>query len=169
MDSRYAFIRSDDPFKGLEDYASSPEIKVRKKELIYPLPPQQDLPGYSYQQKLKEDLGTFFEIVGQGIYGGVLQDNEILNNQLNLFTGKEEFVRPDLKDRNGNYREFKGFVSGESLKLLNRQIKKYAEFVRGGNGGSEKGLSFELFRHRVKHLFKRFRTLPLEDLVSELL
>jgi hypothetical protein len=168
MEDRYKFTRAQDPFKGLDDYFSSPEISVRNRRLTYPMHPQQDLPGYSYQAKLKESLGTFFEIIYQGIKGGKLKHHEVLSDQINLFTEREELICPDIQYGEGRYSEVKSVAKGQTLKLLNVQMKKYATLLRNGGNSSHPEISFEIFRHGITELLRRFRNRPLEDLVQEL-
>jgi hypothetical protein len=172
MDERYQFVRGE-PFDGLDDYASSPKIRVKNKKLTYNIPEQPDLPGYYYQEGLKRKLGTYFEILAQGMYGGKLYHNEILSPQIMLFTGTEEVIQPDLTLGEGKYKEVKSVERVEPLKLYNKQMRKYLSIVKNGvncngNNISPPELDFEIFRHGVGKLFKNFRTKSLDELVEKL-
>jgi hypothetical protein len=165
MNKRYKFIRGH-PFDGLEDYFSAPDIRMKNTKLIYPIPQQMAFLGYDYQLKLKENLGFFFEILCQGIYGGKLKHREPLTSQLNLFTGGEEVICPDLLCGKGKYKEVKGVAKGQTLKLLDKQMKKYSSMLANGDNSHHTEIRFEIFRHGVLNLLSTFRKKPLEELVG---
>ncbi|MEK6945383.1 MAG: hypothetical protein AABW63_01175 [Nanoarchaeota archaeon] len=94
MDERYKFVRGG-PFDGLDDYASAPEINMKNKTLVYPIVQREaqiSFQGFYSQRQLNENLGFFFELIAQGIYGGELTNRNFISPQINLFTGREEII-----------------------------------------------------------------------------
>jgi hypothetical protein len=176
MDDRYKFVRGG-PFDGLEDYASAPKLTMTSKKLAYPVAQREaqiSFSGFYSQRQLNENLGYFFELLAQGIYGGQLTNRNFISPQLSLFTGREEIIQPDLIVKNGHYKEVKGCETGEPLKLPILQLGKYRTVLRSGAvqnlqsplaQNSIPELEFEIFRHRMKKLDASFKTKSLEDMI----
>ncbi|MEK6917596.1 MAG: hypothetical protein AABW51_01485 [Nanoarchaeota archaeon] len=169
MDERYKFVRGQ-PFDGLEDYASAPIIKMKNKSLTYPIiqrEKQTSFHGFYDQRQLNENLGFFFELIAQGIYGGQLINKDFVSPQLGLFSGREEIIQPGLIVKEGYYKEVKSCRNGSALKLLVFQMNKYRSFLRlKTTPYSAPDFEFEIFRHGIKDLDENFKTKSLEDLVK---
>lgn len=167
-DRRYGFIRSkDDPFQGLEDYSTSPEIRTVTSSANYPINASFD--GYSHGELrggLKVRLGYYFEVLTQMLRGGVVKQSHEVNGNSALTGLRSE---PDVRDdtRRILY-EAKGVSPGECLKLGDIQIAKYAHNQWGSCYQTPPIIFFEVFRHGINHLVRDFEGKPLEDLVDTL-
>lgn len=155
------FIRSKDPFCGLDDYLNSPEINLVSQSFHYPTQISCFPENPEYGLRVKSSY--FYELLIQAIYGGYVKEKTELteeNSQTSLFS------EPDLSSEKF-YREVKSFRLGGDLKLLDEQMAKYC-LLKTGEYCDKKSITFELFRHGIRHLQKDFKNKDTCDLLEDL-
>lgn len=177
---RFAFVTGD-RFDGLIDYATSPELKVKDREIKYPISPTQtSMFGFDKMKGVTTRLGNFYERVGKAIYGGEIKKS----HEINGCDGGSLIVEPDITHEGiKSYRDAKGVQTRQSLILKDKQIlDKYVRLMFKGSSAPERRLRYtgespkvphiylEIFRHSCKGLFEKLKENKgrLEWLVREL-
>ncbi|MEK9208310.1 MAG: hypothetical protein AAB922_07510, partial [Patescibacteria group bacterium] len=81
MEKRFGFVRAENPFEGIYDYLEADELRISSRQIEYPLQLSLDgLEGSLLKYGLRVRLGYYFELLTQGIYGGVLKGSRQLSN-----------------------------------------------------------------------------------------
>jgi hypothetical protein len=171
MDKRYKFIRSKNPFEGLEDYRDSPTLSVKEKNIIYPLQRSMFNGFESPSSKdegcgLRTNEGHVFELIDHSIYGGHIKSIYHKN-----CVGHKEVIssEPDISDKKrGILREVKAVSPGNSLNLRDTQIAKYALLQTKNYFKNPPKIFFDIFRHGVRGMQKKYKDRGIEDLVEDL-
>ncbi len=165
MNSRYKFIRSQNPFEGLEDYVHSPYQRVKNKFPEYPIQLWLDfenvglLSGFGLRSK----LGKYFEILTAAIFGaGIKQRYEVNGAKGELYISEPDVIK---KSR---VIEVKGVSRGESLKISWEQLGKYAIIQKGETWLKTPLIEYVIFRHGVRKLVTEYKNSSLEELVSDI-
>lgn len=167
MDPRYKFIRSKDPFEGLDDYLNSLDIPIAHRSMTYPLQEGMDFGSFGYTSRgLKIKSGYFFERLTRLIYGGKIDNlKEILDGGYNGRT------KPDVIDTGKNLaRETKSVGPGGFVELQDPQMARYSCIKLGVCDGldSDPSIRFEFFRHGVRGLEKIMREKDVSGMVGSL-
>jgi len=175
VEKRLRFIRSPNPFAGLDDYLIAEELRVNNRQIEYPLQLSFDGFGSSFpDQGMKKKSGYYFELLMQGIYGGRLKGlYQLLNNPHApldvLLSCNAVTSEPDLViDKKSCLRESKSVSPGGGLKIEDEQMAKYLCLQLNEYFQNPPKIIFEIFRHGVRKLVKNFKQKPLEELVSAL-
>lgn len=156
--SRNKFIQGRQ-FDGLSDYLESENIKVFNKNIKHNFK-EHEKSSY-LENGLKGKLGSFYESLMQGIYGGELKEQyKIKNGSL------EKIIEPDLSCENF-HREAKAVSPGRSLRLKDNQMAGYC-ILEEGKYFSKKEITFEIFRHGVKELMSELKYKDVKLLFKEL-
>jgi hypothetical protein len=109
--------------------------------------------------ELNKRQGDFFEGFVRAIYGGEL-------NQPIVFFG-EDHEKPvtgliDIIDKDGNYREVKSIRTGARLRLMDRQVSRFAYALAVNkslphySSKDSPRIIYDVVRHRVRDIKKRF-------------
>lgn len=174
MEKRLRFIRSKNPFKGLDDYRDADELRVNNSQIEYPLQLSFDgFDRFSAAYGLRVRLGYYFELLTQGIYGGRLKGcHQLLNNTHENNTIDNHGIvtsEPDVVfDEKSCLRESKSVSLGESLKIDDVQLAKYVSIQLGDYFQNPPKIIFDIFRHGVRELVNGFGQKSLENLVDAL-
>ena len=169
MEKRLRFIRSPNPFAGLDDYLIADEFRIKNNQIEYPI--QLALDGFRIipaEEGMKGKLGYYFESLSQGIYGGRLRG---FPQPVNGSRHSREVVtlEPDIVDDEKNYlRDSKAVSPGNCVKIEDVQLGKYVCLQLKKNIPNPSRITFEIFRHGVRGLVKNFKHKPLEELVNML-
>lgn len=163
---RYKLIRKG-CFNELPDYFNAPCLEIKNKNLTYPTTQLQlTLPGFESIGDLILRLGRFFEILTQGIYGGKIGD---FYEFTELENGNNTRTEPDITHQKPNIlREVKATSIRDSLKLRDKQMKKYLDLQAGEHFPEPPIIRFEVFRHAVRGLSKICDKSGLEGVIKEL-
>ena len=169
MEKGFEFVRSGNPFEGLDDYLRADELGISNSQIKYPL--QLSLDGFEGSNPdygLRVRLGYYFELLTHGIYGGRLKGFHKLSNgegvDRNVITSEPDVVI----DEKSCLRESKSVSPGESLKLYDNQLAKYICLQLGNYYKNHPLIVFDIFRHGVRGLISNFTKKPLGDLVDNL-
>ena len=174
MDPRYKFVRGK-PFQGLSDYLEGRSLRTKKQKIIYPI-------SNSVQDKLfpelisenpafglRTRLGHYYELLSKSISGGTLKKLYTLEEYSNGDSIKSE---PDLtvqkKDKSVFLTEVKSIAPGQALKLGDNQIAKYVSLQTGDYFSKSPLIRFDIFRHGILGIQKKYITRPLEELIYDL-
>lgn len=170
MNSRYKFIRGK-PFEGLEDYLKGSSIKTKNKKIIYPISNSIQnnlLPELIFENPefgLRTRLGHYYELLSKSISGGAIKKQYNCNDN-NI---KSE---PDLtihkKNKSISLIEVKSIAPGEALKLADNQIAKYVSLQTGDYFTKCPSITFNIFRHGISGIQKKYMARPLEELICDL-
>jgi len=113
---------------------------------------------------MRARLGKYFEILSQGIYGGNIKELQKVNES----SGKVILVEPDITLKPKKYfKEIKSVSPGECLKLTDEQISKCMA-LQLKSFDKFPNIDFEIFRHGVRKLVKRYNKINLLELVNEI-
>jgi len=174
MDPRYKFVRGK-PFQGLSDYLEGKSIRTKNKKIIYPVSHSvQDAlfsePVYENPEfGLRTRLGHYYELLSKSISGGALKKLYNLEKYSNGDSIKSE---PDLTSHKKNksvlLTEVKSIAPGQALKLLDNQITKYVSLQTGNYFSKCPLIKFDIFRHGITEIQKKYKTRSLEELVRDL-
>ncbi len=170
-EKRFPFVRGG-VFDGLGNYLKTRPINVQTNNLNY-LFDEKSSHGVriDYQHGMRVRLGTIFEFISRGIYGGEYKLTQGISGE----NGNHLLSEPDIfHSENDLYREVKSFRTGGQLKLLDEQMEKYVQIqfpdlqTQMDFPGILKDpkIRFELFRHRIKNLTKKHKDSEIEKLVS---
>ncbi len=174
MEKRFRFVRAENPFKGLYDYLEADELRTSNRQIQYPLQLSLDgLEGSLLKYGLRVRLGYYFELLTQGIYGGVLKGSRQLSN--NHHESDKPFNNNILASEldvvfyeKSCLRESKAVSPGESLEIRDEQLAKYACLQLGNYFENPPKIIFEVFRHGVRRLVKNYKDKSLEEIVNAL-
>lgn len=163
MDNRYKFIRARSPFQSLVDYAVSPEISIKRRDIEYPL--QRTLFNGGYEKVSKHSLrvkeGYFFELLSQGIWGGRIKD------QKNNSNGDLIKTEPDIIfEDSSKIKEIKAISKSSCLKLSDEQIAKYFFIHSQGLDQKFPEIRYNIYRHGVKEVENNYFGKSLDSLIS---
>jgi len=167
MDKRFKFIRSENTFEGLNDYATSHCLRLKSKSLFYPVQYSlfnEEKAEGGFGLRVKE--GYFFELLCHGIYGGSIKSsyNENENGSKDMLT-----TEPDITDvKRKTFMEVKGVGPGQALKLMDGQIAKYALLQTKEYFSKPSKIRFEIFRHGVSSIQENYKNKGLEELIKRL-
>ena len=174
MEKRFGFVRAENPFEGIYDYLEADELRISSRQIEYPLQLSLDgLEGSLLKYGLRVRLGYYFELLTQGIYGGVLKGSRQLSN--NHHESDKPFNNNILASEldvvffeKSCLRESKAVSPGESLEIRDEQLAKYACLQLGNYFENPPKIIFEVFRHGVRRLVKNYKDKSLEDIVNAL-
>jgi hypothetical protein len=167
MDNRYKFIRARSPFQSLVDYATSEEVPMINKNIKYPLQMTFFNGGYEKLSKgksLRQKEGSFFELISQGIYGGIVKKPNELKNNTGCLKSEPDITSND----HSKLKEIKAVYKNQCLKLNDDQIAKYYFIKSEGLGGKFPEIRYNIYRHGVKGLEVNFLGKSIDKLVFSL-
>lgn len=174
MDPRYKFVRGK-PFQGLSDYLEGKSLRTKKQKIIYPI--SNSVQNNFFPELISENpafglrtrLGHYYELLSKSILGGTLKNLYNLNQSSNGDSIKSE---PDLtsykKNKSVFLTEVKSIAPGQALKLMDNQIAKYVSLQTGDYFSKCPSIRFDIFRHGIKRIQKKYMARPLEELINDL-
>lgn len=170
---RYAFVRSKDPFAGIEDYSHSGIIGVHNNRIDFPSVQLSLLEGGVLKRgDITKISGYFFERISQGINGGKIQASvDVFKNSSNGDVTKRTLDVISNKLPMG--REVKSAYNSNKVQLINWQLAGYAYMILTcPETSSEEGkdiheIYVDIFRHGLKKI-EEYSRKSLDSLVSDL-
>jgi|TARA_Y100000310_G_scaffold338143_1_gene427007 hypothetical protein len=154
-------------FAGLRIYGRAKTLKVASKKIDYPI--QRNFPeiGFDYSSGIMRTLGSFFENLSKGIYGGDFGRTQIVDIE-NGYNGLSRVIsEPDIShSRDHVFREVKSFSPDNSLKFFDPQMEKYAKQQSVPKKIPE--IRFELFRHGISKITKKHKMTEAEAMILDL-
>lgn len=173
MDPRYKFVRGK-PFQGLSDYLEGKSIRTKKQKIVYPISHSVQnnfFPELIFKNPefgLRTRLGHYYELLSKSISGGAVKKQHSLDKNSNWNNIKSE---PDLttyKKKSIFLTEVKSIAPGEALKLIDNQIAKYISLQTGDYFSKCPSIRFDIFRHGISRIQKKYISRPLEELICDL-
>ncbi len=151
------FVYSQNKFLDLGVYSKSNPIKLERNNMMY-------IQRKKGTNDLRNKLGKYFQFLTRGIYGGIL--GEDYRKHKHGLIVEPDLISYDYK----NVWESKSVLAGEGVKLYDIQIAKYIylEKILKEDIGEFPVISYEIYRHRVRELFKRFEGKPKKELVNKI-
>jgi len=154
-------------FEKLNEYKKSPYVRIKDKSIIYPI-------QKSLFQEMKKDngygirtkQGYFFELLAQGIYGGMIKKRDYKKT-----TDSKEIItsEPDLINKKRSLlREIKSVSPNNDLKLRDTQMAKYILLQTNNYLKNKPEIKFDVFRHGIKNIQKDYINKSLEEMVKDL-
>jgi len=176
--NRYGFIRSPDPFTGLDDYGCAPEMPIVRTAFDYKKQRPTLFNGSFAYMGLRGHSGRYFETLAWMIYGGVLREYQEPERGETIITCEPDISHKDRPAR----REIKSVAGGESLKLKDKQMAKYCviqatklspvQLAALGalpvSSGAYPNLKFEIFRHSLSGMNAKLGTKSLDEILEAL-
>ncbi len=176
---RFAFVRSKNPFEGLDDYEFAPAIRVAYFDLGNLKKDPALFNGTLSYFGLRGISGRYFELLACGVYGGLLRKSHNYENGETIIACEPDITHSRLPIM----REIKSISSKERLKLGDEQVAKYCIIqttpLREAQleetygflpkfGSRYPKITFEVFKHGLRSMNKKYGNGINENLIEAL-